>query len=113
VGRQVCRQLRRRLDALAVTDLDAYRARLEASPEERVVRDALTPITISGFYRVHGLRAAGAHGARALDAAAVAARRQRLAARCAGCASGEEAYMLTLMWHEAVAQRLADLRPRS
>jgi chemotaxis protein methyltransferase CheR len=49
--RTVRRQGRRRLDALGLADLDAYRAYLEARPEEWAVLEALTPITISRFYR--------------------------------------------------------------
>jgi chemotaxis protein methyltransferase CheR len=48
---QVRRRVRRRVAALGLEDLDAYRAYLEAHPKEWEVLDALMPITISRFYR--------------------------------------------------------------
>jgi chemotaxis protein methyltransferase CheR len=111
VRRQVCRRLRRRLGELELADLDAYREHLEAHPEEWTVLDALTPITISRFYRdAQVFRALEDEVLPALAAAAAADARDRLGAWSAGCASGEEAYTLALLWHGTLATRFPTLR---
>jgi len=111
VRRQVCRRLRRRLGELELADLDAYREHLEAHPEEWTVLDALTPITISRFYRdPQVFRALEDQVLPALAAAAAADARDRLGAWSAGCASGEEAYTLALLWHGTLAARFPTLR---
>jgi chemotaxis protein methyltransferase CheR len=86
---QVGKRVRRRLVALGLEDLDAYRAYLESHPEEWDVLDGLTHITISRFYRDRAVFAAIEH--QVLPSLAVG--------RCwsAGCASGEEAFTLALM----------------
>ena len=87
--RQVCRRIRARAAELELEGLEAYRAHLEARPEEWAVLDRLCRVTISRFYRDRGvwdaLRAE-------LDPRAVWS---------AGCASGEEAYTAALVWPEA------------
>ena len=103
---QVCKRVGRRLRALGLDDVAAYCAYLDAHPAEWEVLDAMCRITISRFYRDRGVfdrlratllpeQAQGAteHGETAL--------------RCwsAGCASGEEAYTLKILW-------LQDLQPR-
>jgi len=111
VRRQVCRRLRRRLEELGLADLDAYREHLDAHPEEWAVLDAITPITISRFYRdVEVFLGLENEVLPALGASAVADGRDRVSAWSAGCASGEEAYTLALMWHETVAARFPTLR---
>jgi chemotaxis protein methyltransferase CheR len=111
VRRQVCRRLQRRLRELGLADLDAYREYLEAHPEEWMVLDALTPITISRFYRDADVFRALEHQVLpALAAAATADARDRLGAWSAGCASGEEAYTLALLWHATLAGRFPTLR---
>jgi chemotaxis protein methyltransferase CheR len=111
VRRQLCRGLRRRLEELELADLDAYREHLEAHPEEWAVLDSLTPITISRFYRDAEVFGALEHEVLpALGAAAAADARDRLRAWSAGCASGEEAYTLALIWQETLAARFPALR---
>ena len=111
VRRQVCRRLRRRLDELELTDLDAYREHLEAHPDEWSVLDSLTPITISRFYRDAEVFAALEHAVLPAQAAAAAAHgRDSLRTWSAGCASGEEAYTLALVWQETLAARFPALR---
>jgi chemotaxis protein methyltransferase CheR len=110
VRRQVCRRLRRRLEELELADLDAYREHLDAHPEEWTVLDALTPITISRFYRdAEVFRALEHQVLPALAAAATADARDRLVAWSAGCAAGEEAYTLALLWHGTLAARFPTL----
>jgi chemotaxis protein methyltransferase CheR len=99
VRRQVCKRIARRTGNLGLADLDAYRSHLEAHPEEWRVLDALCRITISRFYRDKGVfdQLAG----EVLPALArQAMTRQGAAVRCwcAGCASGEEAYTLSILW---------------
>ena len=99
VRRQVCRRLRARVAALGVGDLDAYRARLAADPAEWEALRALTPVTISRFARDRAVFDALAREVvPALERAAARHGRARLRAWSAGCASGEEAYTLALLW---------------
>jgi chemotaxis protein methyltransferase CheR len=95
----VCRRLRARVAELGLPDLDAYRARLHADPAEWEVLRALTPVTISRFARDRAVFDAVREAVvPALERAARADGRDRLRAWSAGCASGEEAYTLALLW---------------
>jgi chemotaxis protein methyltransferase CheR len=99
VRRQVCRRLARRLAELDLADLDAYRARLRVDPAEWQVLSALTPVTISRFARDRAVFDALARDVvPALARAARGEGRERVRAWSAGCASGEEAYTLALLW---------------
>jgi len=94
VHRTVCKRLRRRLRALGIADLHAYRARLADDPGERGELDALCRIPISRFYR----------DAPVFDVLAevvlpeLAARGRRIECWSCGCASGEEVYTLAILW---------------
>lgn len=97
--RQVCRRIRARVGALGLGDLDAYRARLLADPGEWSHLRALTPVTISRFARDRAVfEALGRVVVPALARAPAAQGRDGLRAWSAGCASGEEAYTLALLW---------------
>jgi chemotaxis protein methyltransferase CheR len=99
VRRQVCRRVGRRLRELGLPDAPAYRAHLEAHPAEWERLDALCRISISRFFRDRSVFAA--LGARVLPVLAARARaqgRDELRAWSAGCASGEEAYSLAILW---------------
>jgi chemotaxis protein methyltransferase CheR len=99
VRRQVCRRLVRRLGALGLRDLASYREYLDAHPQEWEPLAGLMPITMSRFYRDRSVWAALERNVvPTLAEAARAAGRDGLAAWSAGCASGEEAYTLALMW---------------
>ncbi len=94
VRRQVCNRIERRLRALGLPDVDAYRSHLAQHEAEWEVLDGLTRITISRFYRerrvfdqlcgvvLPELRAVAAPGP--------------VRIWCAGCAGGEEVYTLRI-----------------
>jgi chemotaxis protein methyltransferase CheR len=104
VRRQVCRRIGRRLGVLGLCDLDAYHDYLDANPREWAALSALTPITISRFYRDRGVfDALGAEVVPALAETARASGRDGVSAWSAGCASGEEAYTLALMSVDVLA----------
>jgi chemotaxis protein methyltransferase CheR len=95
----VCRRLARRVRALRLADLDAYRSLLESHPAEWDEVDALLGIPISRFYRERGVfDSIGSDVLPALARAAREAVRPTLDCWSAGCASGEEPYTLTLLW---------------
>jgi chemotaxis protein methyltransferase CheR len=95
---QVCKRLKRRLRALQLEDLAQYRALLGHSREEWTRLDALCRISISRFYRDHGVFQ---HLERELlprlEQQVLARGDRRLRIWSAGCASGEEPYTLALM----------------
>jgi len=99
VRRLVAKRLGRRLRALGVPDLDAYRAWLESHPEEWAALDATLGIPISRFYRDRGVFDSIERDVLpALAQAAREAGRNELACWSAGCASGEEPYTLAILW---------------
>jgi chemotaxis protein methyltransferase CheR len=90
VRRQVCRRVSRRMAALGLAELHAYREYLAGHPEEWAELARLTPITISRFYRDPAVFAA-------LEREVLPALGDGLRIWSAGCASGEEAYTLALI----------------
>jgi chemotaxis protein methyltransferase CheR len=100
VRRQVCRRVAQRAAALGLDGgFDAYRAYLETHADEWAVLESLTPVTISRFARDRAVFDSLARVVvPALERAARAAGRDRLAAWSAGCASGEEAYTVAVLW---------------
>lgn len=99
VRRQVCRRLQRRLNALGLPDLAAYRAYLAQHTAERAVLDRCCRITITRFCRDRGIFHALEHDALPeLIARARARGATRLRAWCAGCGAGEEPYSLAILW---------------
>ncbi len=110
VRKQVCKRLARRLRELNLIDLAAYAAHLDAHPAEWAVLDRLCRITISRFYRD---RAVFDYLDKKILPVMIGNRRANVL-RCwsAGCASGEEAYTLLLLWTARHAARApgVDLR---
>ena len=102
VRRQVCRRIERRLLDLGLPDVAAYRAYLEATPEEWPSLDALCHVTISRFYRDRGVFELLERSVLPELAAQSAARGAAVEVWSAGCASGEEPYSLVLVWEYAV-----------
>lgn len=99
VRRQVCKRIGRRLGELDLHDVSEYKEYLETHADEWTLLDEMCRITISRFYRdrrVYDLlrteifpklmEVAGAGGERIIRFWS------------AGCASGEEAYTLNLIW---------------
>ena len=101
---QLCKRIRRRMGELGLGSFDAYRKRLEAEPEEWRVLDGLCHVTISRFGRDHPVfDSLTRHG---LPDAAQRAHEEARPVRVwsAGCASGEEAYTIRILWDLFVQQ---------
>ena len=107
----VCKRVQRRLRALDLTadsdGLNAYKTRLENDASERQILDAFCRIPISRFYRDRAVF--DALGSIVLPRLA---RAYPAALRCwsAGCASGEEAYSLSILWRLNAAQAAQETR---
>lgn len=110
VRRQVCRRIHARIDILKLASVQDYREYLEVNAQEWQTLDGICRITISHFYRdravfellqqavlpamIRGVRRAG---------------RAHILAWSAGCASGEEPYTLSLLWHLGLRPTPPDL----
>jgi chemotaxis protein methyltransferase CheR len=106
----VIRRVQRRIAELGLGGTDAYRAHLEASPEEWAHLDAMCRIPISRLWRdasVYRLLQE-----ELLPERAAVARRERRAVRVwsAGCASGEEPCSVAIAWATG-AGKLPDAPP--
>jgi chemotaxis protein methyltransferase CheR len=110
VRRQVCKRLGRRLRALGLPDLAAYRDYLATHPAEWSILDDLCHISISRFYRDRAVFDQLTHVVWPILAEQALARGQT-AFRCwsIGCASGEEPYTLSLIWHLVLQPRFPTL----
>ncbi len=110
VRRLVCKRIDRRCKALGVGDIEAYRLRLETTPAEWDELRTLCAIPISRFYRdLAVFDSLEAVVLPALAASAVARGQRSLECWSAGCASGEEPYTLSIVWHLALARYAAAL----
>jgi chemotaxis protein methyltransferase CheR len=99
----VCKRVGRRLRALGLGDLDAYRDFLAVHPEEWRHLESFCRIPISRFCRDRGVfERLGREVLPALAAEALARGGRLVRCWSAGCASGEEAYSLRLVWREEV-----------
>ena len=109
VRRQVCKRIGRRLQALQMQDIAAYRDYLQSHREEWAVLDGLCRITISRFFRDRPVFSA-------LQSLILPESAQRMTRRgetvlrlwSAGCAAGEEPYSLSILWELDVKGRAAD-----
>jgi len=105
VRRQVCRRVGRRLRRLQLPDVNAYKDYLRTYSSEWNVLDNYCRISISRFLRDKGVFEC--LGSNILSAfARMASTSEDNTIRCwsAGCASGEEAYTLALIWHFLLMQ---------
>jgi chemotaxis protein methyltransferase CheR len=106
VRRTVCGRVVRRIRALGLGDVAAYRAYLEASPPEWDELRALCSIPISRFYRDREVFESLQRAALpALADGAIQRRASTLECWSAGCASGEEPYTLSILWQLKLAPR--------
>ncbi len=96
---QVLKRIARRIHALQLQDVAAYRARLHSDPAEWAALEELCVVTLSRFYRDAAVWRALEHEVLPqLAAAARAAGERHLCCWSVGCASGEEPYTLALVW---------------
>ena len=110
---QVCKRIERRIRALRLSDIQAYRDYLRDSREEWRVLDGLGRIPISRFYRDKRLFVQLEQDLLPQLAEQVLARGEReLRIWSAGCASGEEPYTLALLWTFALHARFPKLKLR-
>ena len=103
VRQQVCKRLQRRVNELGLADIDAYRGYLKAHDDEWPVLDFFCRVTVSRFYRdkvmlEHIRSEVLPELARTADRAGD----DILRGWSAGCAMGEEAYTLLLIWYKSV-----------
>jgi len=92
---QVCKRISRRIDTLGLTSVAGYQSYLEANPDEWTMLASLCRVTISRFYRDRGVfDYIGNVVLRRL------ATQSKDDVRCwsVGCASGEEAYTMQILW---------------
>jgi chemotaxis protein methyltransferase CheR len=102
----VCDRVGRRIRALGLSDVAAYRAQLEASPPEWEELRSLCSIPISRFYRDREVFESLERAVLpALAEGAIQRRDSTLECWSAGCASGEEPYTLSILWQLKLAAR--------
>jgi chemotaxis protein methyltransferase CheR len=111
VRRTACKRVERRMRELGLAGPDAYRAFLERSPAEWARLDAMLRIPVSRLWRDRRVfEALASDLVPSLAARAQARGDAALRAWSAGCASGEEAYSLAMLWRIAVAPSFPGLR---
>ena len=100
VRKQVCKRIDRRRKELGLPDVNTYRDYLEANPEEWPILDSLCRVSISRFYRDRDVFNHLRQVVLPTLAELIMARREKtLRGWSIGCASGEEVYTLSLIWH--------------
>ena len=110
VRAQVCKRIDRRLRQLAIEDIHTYKTYLHEHKLEWRVLDELCRITISRFYRDKAMFGfLTEHFLPTLAKNALMHHDNRLNAWSAGCASGEEAYTVSLIWLLRLQASFADL----
>ena len=104
VHRTICKRLHRRLRELGVSSLGAYQERLELDPAERSRFDAMCRIPISRFYRDRSVFDALRFTVLPNLVKQVATRPDsKIRCWSCGCASGEEAYSLRIIWEFSIS----------
>ena len=108
---QVIKRLKRWLRVLHLQDLAGYSVYLDTHPAEWGVLDAMCRISVSRFYRDQDVFTTLRETVLPELAAQVRASETPVL-RCwsAGCASGEEAYTLYLLWHLCLAGPFPDIQ---
>ncbi|MGZ5177109.1 MAG: CheR family methyltransferase, partial [Burkholderiales bacterium] len=109
----VCKRVVKRLRELGLSDLSAYRSRIEGDDAELQKLDEMCRIPISRFYRDRNIFSALEHDVLPVVAAqAVAQGRRELRCWSACCASGEEPYTVAVLWHLRIAPLFPSLALR-
>lgn len=105
VRKQVCKRLQRRVNELQLSDIDAYHLYLQSHTDEWPVLDHLCRVTVSRFYRDKVvLEHMRTEVLPELARTTVATGETTLRCWSAGCAMGEEAYSLILIWDRTVGK---------
>ena len=103
VRKQVCKRIHRRISELGLSDADDYRRYLQSHADEWAVVDHLCRVTVSRFYRDKVvLEHVRSEVLPELARAAMVAGDTQLCGWSIGCAMGEEAYSLVLIWDKTV-----------
>jgi chemotaxis protein methyltransferase CheR len=109
VRRLVCKRINRRMQALGLLDTRSYRSYLEKHKDEWQILDSMCRISISRFFRDKGAFAYLAdYVLDRIAKAALADSERTLHCWSAGCASGEEAYSLAIMWKLHILPQFPD-----
>ncbi len=113
VRRQVCRRIERRVRALALPTVLAYRDYLQSHPEEWDLLDECCWITITRFYRDRRVFERLETDVLPALARLVSDRDERTL-RCwsIGCAGGEEPYTLAIIWSLGCQARFPRIETR-
>ena len=110
VRSQVCKRLQKRIVELALPDVDSYRQYLLEHTAEWQQLDFLCRITVSRFYRDKTvLQKLQGDVLPVLARAALTADEERLRVWSAGCARGEEAYTVILIWDMVLSDDFPEL----
>ena len=97
---RVCKRIQRRFKSLQMDDVADYQGYLKNHPEEWQVLDRLCWVNISRFYRDRmTFSFLEQEVLPACANKALSRNENRLDIWSAGCASGEEPYTLSLLWH--------------
>jgi chemotaxis protein methyltransferase CheR len=110
VRRQVSKRIAKRITELELTGLTSYKKYLLDNVEEWSVLDHCCRITISRFYRDKVIF--DYLGSDILPALALSLKEQKVETMriwSAGCASGEEAYTIAILWHFLILPKFPDL----
>ena len=113
VRKQACKRIQRRIVELRLSDSDAYQSYLNTHPEEWTILDRYCRITISRFYRDRQIFQY-LHQEILPQLIQLAQERGDTELVCwsAGCASGEEAYTLSIIWYLAKFSEVPNLSLR-
>jgi chemotaxis protein methyltransferase CheR len=103
VRRQVRKRIEKRIAELKLTGLDSYKKYLRDNKEEWHILDHFCRITISRFYRDRIVfDYLGSEVLPVLVNALTEKGLKKIRVWSAGCASGEEAYTMAILWHFAI-----------
>jgi chemotaxis protein methyltransferase CheR len=108
--RQVCKRLQRRIFALELSDIEDYRKYLQSHADEWLIIDHLCRVTVSRFNRDKVvLEHVRNEVLPELAQQMIVAGETSLRAWSAGCAMGEEAYSLVLIWENTIGKDFPQL----